>query len=102
MAGIRQDMLEQERFTKMIMQDHMGDNLHEGVIYALVLEDTHRLKQEDIPQILQLFSLTQMPDFLFLISVEDCNFVKGGAPDRDTFQVKLPVERVVRQVLEQQ
>lgn len=86
----------------MIMRDHMGDNLYEGVIYALVLEDTHRLREEDIPQILRLFSLSRMPDFLFLISVETCNFVEGWAPDRDIFQIKIPVERVVRQVLEQE
>lgn len=102
MAGIRHDMLEQERFAQMIMQDHLGDNLYEGVIYALVLEDTHRLRQEDIPHILRLFSLSKMPDFLFLISVEACSYVAGGAPDRDIFQVKAPVERTVRRVLEQE
>ena len=100
MAKIRQDMLEQERFTKMIMQEHFADNLSEGVIYSLLLEDTHQLKTEDIPQILELFSLNKMPDFLFLISVEGCNFVESGAPDRDIFQVKIPVEHVLHQVLE--
>lgn len=102
MAEIRHDLLEQEKFAQMIMQDHLGDNLYEGVIYALVLEDTHRLRREDIPQILQLFSLSKMPDYLFLISVEACSYVASGAPDRDIFQIKVPVERTVRRVLEQE
>ena len=102
MARIRQDMLEQERFTKMIMQEHLEDNLAEGVIHSLLLKDTHQLKTEDIPQVLELFSLTKIPDYLFLISVEGCNFVGSGAPDRDTFQMKIPVEHILHQVLEQQ
>ena len=102
MAKIRQELLEQEKFTNMIMQEHMEDILCIGVVNQLVLENTEHLKEEDIPAILSFFSLSKLPDFLFLISVEECNYVDSGAPDRDVFLVKEPIKLVIQRILDEQ
>ena len=100
--GFRMEMLENERFAKMILRDHLEESLSEGFVYATTLDHTTRLSKKNLPEILSLFELTHFPNYLFLISVEGCCFAKSTVASFDVFHIKHPTERAIRKVLEEE
>lgn len=85
--------------ASLVLRGHEEEVLFQGFAYSILLDDPH-LHPLDLEKVLSAFSLSRMPNFLLLVSVEGCNLFKDGLFNQEIYLARTPVYTILEGLLD--